>query len=87
MVRCVKAVVELLLLAALFLCLVHLGPALGEGFRSPSEKTRLARMVRNGGAPNRQKFRKMGLGGHEYYDAKQLWRHQSFTVPDIEKIL
>jgi hypothetical protein len=58
-----------------------------DGFRSPEEKRNLAERVVSSGEPTMEKFRSIGLGGVEYYDAKKLWRKRQLSVDRMTNIL
>jgi hypothetical protein len=58
-----------------------------EGFRTREESVALARTIVGGGKPNREKFRKMGLDGVEYYDAQQLFINKQYDVSSVSMAL
>ena len=59
----------------------------GEGFRSPKEKEFLANQIILGGEPKMDKFRSLGVGGVEYYEAKKLWNRNQFNKTNVGNIL
>ena len=58
-----------------------------EGFRSSQEKKKIAKELVVKGQPKYETFRKKGLDGVEYYDAKQLWNQDKYNFNHIEGIL
>lgn len=58
-----------------------------QGFRTQSEKKDLSKRIILAGYPTRDRFRKMGLDGVEYYDAIQLKNNDRFTQSSLMTIL
>jgi hypothetical protein len=58
-----------------------------DGFRSAAQKNTIARSLVSDGEPRYETFKKRGLDGVEYYDAKQLWNKRRYDVKNIVEIL
>jgi uncharacterized membrane protein len=58
-----------------------------DGFRNKEQKIKIAKKIIDSGKPDRDAFRSNSLDGVEYYDAKQLWRHNKFDIEHVQKIL
>jgi hypothetical protein len=58
-----------------------------DGFRSPTEKHNLAKLLATSGEPEFTKMKRLGLDGAEYYEARQLWRKNKYSPREIEGVL
>jgi hypothetical protein len=82
-----SAIKCMLLIAIMITIIIAIVNYNSEGFRSPEKKSMLATMLVDKGQPMYETFKKNGLDGVEYYDAKQLWNKQDYTLHSLESIL
>jgi ammonia channel protein AmtB len=81
---CIKLVCAVIII---IIIIILLPLTCNDGFRSSQEKKKIARELIVKGEPKYEMFRKKGLDGVEYYDAKQLWNSNSYSSNTIEGIL
>lgn len=80
-VRCLCLAIIILLVMCTIHCITD------DGFRSDREKMDIARDIIKHGKPQYSTFKRNGLDGVEYYDAKQLWKRDKYNVNNIVDIL